>query len=123
RLRRLRNEVRSTMWILVSSELKPTPDTDFKNLHLSDFEDLNFLLLQVHLDHLPGSDKRMLSTAVKLWTRNLVIRQQIEDFQLDFRSTGLQSQGIQDQAAQSGYEYMILDSKGRDKEQRVHSNY
>nr|GEV07981.1 retrovirus-related Pol polyprotein from transposon TNT 1-94 [Tanacetum cinerariifolium] len=41
----------------------------------------------------------------------------------DFRSTGLQSQGIQDQAAQSGYEYMILDSKGRDKEQRVHSSY
>ncbi|GJR14530.1 hypothetical protein Tco_0797182 [Tanacetum coccineum] len=24
-----------------------------------------------HLDHLPGFDKRMLSTAVKLWTRNL----------------------------------------------------
>nr|GEY70245.1 hypothetical protein [Tanacetum cinerariifolium] len=39
-----------------------------------DFEDLNLLLLQGHLDHLPGSDKRMLSTAVKLWTRNLVIR-------------------------------------------------
>nr|GEW81769.1 hypothetical protein [Tanacetum cinerariifolium] len=33
------------------------------------------------------------------------------------------SQGIQDQAAQSGYEYAILDSKGRDKEQRVHSGY
>nr|GEV05275.1 hypothetical protein [Tanacetum cinerariifolium] len=33
------------------------------------------------------------------------------------------SQGIQDQAAQSGYEYMILDSKGRDKEQRFHSGY
>nr|GEU36934.1 integrase, catalytic region, zinc finger, CCHC-type, peptidase aspartic, catalytic [Tanacetum cinerariifolium] len=37
--------------------------------------------------------------------------------------TGLQSQGIQDQAAQSRYEYMILDSKGCDKEQRVHSGY
>nr|GEU80914.1 integrase, catalytic region, zinc finger, CCHC-type, peptidase aspartic, catalytic [Tanacetum cinerariifolium] len=32
------------------------------------FEDLNLLLLQGHLDHLPGSDKRMLSTVVKLWT-------------------------------------------------------
>nr|GEY00483.1 hypothetical protein [Tanacetum cinerariifolium] len=30
------------------------------------------------------------------------------------------SQGIQDQAAQFGYEYAFLDSKGRDKEQRVH---
>ncbi|GKB68493.1 hypothetical protein Tco_0929905 [Tanacetum coccineum] len=55
---------------------------DFKNLYPSDFEDLNLLLLQGHLDHLPGSDKRMLSTAVKLWTRNLVIRQWVEDFQL-----------------------------------------
>ncbi|GJS28681.1 hypothetical protein Tco_0489301 [Tanacetum coccineum] len=39
---------------------------DFKNLYPSDFEDLNLLLLQGHLDHLPGSDKRMLSTVVKL---------------------------------------------------------
>ncbi|GJW50134.1 hypothetical protein Tco_0091485 [Tanacetum coccineum] len=43
-------------------------ERDFKNLYPSDFEDLNLLLLQGHLDHLPGSDKRMLSTAVKLWT-------------------------------------------------------
>ncbi|GKG19060.1 hypothetical protein Tco_0376159, partial [Tanacetum coccineum] len=33
---------------------------DFKNLYPSDFEDLNLLLLQGHLDHLPSSDKRML---------------------------------------------------------------
>ncbi|GJY32142.1 hypothetical protein Tco_0415637 [Tanacetum coccineum] len=38
----------------------------FKNLYPSDFEDLNLLLLQGHLDHPPGSDKRMLSTAVNL---------------------------------------------------------
>ncbi|GJU13688.1 hypothetical protein Tco_1136084 [Tanacetum coccineum] len=43
-------------------------EKDFKNLNPSDFEDLNLLLLQGHLDHLSGSDKRMLSTAVKLWT-------------------------------------------------------
>ncbi|GJW89577.1 hypothetical protein Tco_0167130, partial [Tanacetum coccineum] len=55
---------------------------DFKNMYPSDFEDLNFLLLQGHLDHLSGSDKWMLSTAVKLWTRNIVIRQWVEDFQL-----------------------------------------
>ncbi|GJS24140.1 hypothetical protein Tco_0452772 [Tanacetum coccineum] len=53
---------------------------------VSDFEDLNLLLLQGHLDHLPGSDKRMLSTAVKQWTRNLVIRQRVEDFQLGIKS-------------------------------------
>ncbi|GJR71201.1 hypothetical protein Tco_0083566 [Tanacetum coccineum] len=59
---------------------------DFKNLYPSDFKDLNLLLLQGHLDHLSGSDKRMLSTAVKLWTRNLVIRQWVEDFQLGIES-------------------------------------
>nr|GEU88077.1 hypothetical protein [Tanacetum cinerariifolium] len=48
-------------------------EKDFKNLHPSDFEDLDLLLLQGHLDHLPGSDKRMLSTAIKLWNQNLVI--------------------------------------------------
>ncbi|GKD07115.1 hypothetical protein Tco_1186800 [Tanacetum coccineum] len=41
-------------------------EKDFKNLYPSDFEDLNLLLLQGHLDHLPGSDKRMISTAVNL---------------------------------------------------------
>ncbi|GKE03623.1 hypothetical protein Tco_1395641 [Tanacetum coccineum] len=48
-------------------------EKDFKNLYASDFKDMNLLLLQGHIDHLPGSDKQMLSTAVKLWTRNLVI--------------------------------------------------
>ncbi|GJW58031.1 hypothetical protein Tco_0104762 [Tanacetum coccineum] len=44
-------------------------EKDFKNLYPSDFEDLNLLLPQGHLNHLPGSDKRMLSTTVDLWTR------------------------------------------------------
>nr|GEV87403.1 hypothetical protein [Tanacetum cinerariifolium] len=55
---------------------------DFKNLYPSDFEDLNLLLLQGHLDHLPVSNKRILSTTVKRWTRNLVIRQRVKEFQL-----------------------------------------
>ncbi|GJV77719.1 hypothetical protein Tco_1509303 [Tanacetum coccineum] len=55
-------------------------EKDFKNLYPNDFEDLNLILLQGHLDHLSGSDKQMLSIAVKLWTRNLVIRQRVEDF-------------------------------------------
>nr|GEU32277.1 hypothetical protein [Tanacetum cinerariifolium] len=60
-------------------------EKDFKNLYLIDFEELNLLLLQGHLDHLLGSNKQMLSTAVKLWTRNLVIRQRVEDFQLGIK--------------------------------------
>ncbi|GJY94219.1 hypothetical protein Tco_0510580 [Tanacetum coccineum] len=60
-----RKDIRTHMWIL---------SVIFKNMYPSDFEDLNLLLLQGYLNHLPGSDKRMLSTAVKQWTRNLVIR-------------------------------------------------
>ncbi|GKD16582.1 hypothetical protein Tco_1205740 [Tanacetum coccineum] len=60
-------------------------EKDFKNLYPMEFEDLN-LLLQGHLKHPPGSDKRMLSTAVNLWTRNLVIRQRVEDLQLGIES-------------------------------------
>ncbi|GKE89780.1 hypothetical protein Tco_1567255 [Tanacetum coccineum] len=61
-------------------------EKDFKNLYPNDFEDLNLLLLQGHLDHLSGSEKWMLSSAVKLWTRNLVIRQRVEDFQVGIES-------------------------------------
>ncbi|GKG28592.1 hypothetical protein Tco_0415957, partial [Tanacetum coccineum] len=32
-------------------------EKDFRNLYPSDFEDLNLLLLQGHLDYLLGSDK------------------------------------------------------------------
>ncbi|GKC94697.1 hypothetical protein Tco_1160139 [Tanacetum coccineum] len=41
-------------------------EKDFKNMYPSDFEDLNLFLLQGHLDHLPGSNKRMLSIATQL---------------------------------------------------------
>nr|GEU29675.1 hypothetical protein [Tanacetum cinerariifolium] len=34
-------------------------EKDFKNFYPSDFEDLNLLLLQGHLDHLHGSDKSL----------------------------------------------------------------
>ncbi|GJZ14499.1 hypothetical protein Tco_0550176 [Tanacetum coccineum] len=74
-----RREVRKHMQILSVIRIKAYS-------RYGDFEDLNLLLLQGHLDHLPSSDKRMLSTAVKLWTRNLVIRQRVEDFQLGIKS-------------------------------------
>ncbi|GJZ83618.1 putative ribonuclease H-like domain-containing protein [Tanacetum coccineum] len=41
-------------------------EKDFKNMYRIDFEDLNLLLLQGHLDHLHSSDKRMLSTTIQL---------------------------------------------------------
>ncbi|GJS44279.1 hypothetical protein Tco_0569322 [Tanacetum coccineum] len=62
-------------------------EKDFKNLYPSDFEDMNMLILQGHINHLSGSDKRMLSTAVNLWTRNLVIRQQVKTSSSALRAT------------------------------------
>ncbi|GJV47181.1 hypothetical protein Tco_1437393 [Tanacetum coccineum] len=89
-------------------------EKDFKKLYPSDFEDLNLLLLQGHLDHLPGSDKRMLSTAVKQWTRNLVIRQRVEDFQLSIKSYQTQLNLTKPGWDATGYEfkhdYSIIES-------------
>ncbi|GKC68958.1 hypothetical protein Tco_1114841 [Tanacetum coccineum] len=58
-------------------------EADFKNLHPSDFEDLYLLNLQGKLNHVSRYDKVHLSTAVNLWTRNIVIRQRVEDLQLE----------------------------------------
>ncbi|GKE92555.1 hypothetical protein Tco_1573650, partial [Tanacetum coccineum] len=65
-------------------------ERDFKYLYPSDFEDLYFMNLQGHLNHLPPEDKKILTTAVNLWTRNLVIRQRVEDFQLGIKSYQMQ---------------------------------
>nr|GFA33038.1 hypothetical protein [Tanacetum cinerariifolium] len=61
-------------------------ERDFKYLYPNDFEDLNLLNLQGHLNHLPPKDKKILTTAVNQWTRQLVIRQHVEDFQLRIES-------------------------------------
>nr|GEW34724.1 histone deacetylase 14 [Tanacetum cinerariifolium] len=61
-------------------------ERDFKYLYPSDFEDLYLLNLQGHLNHLPPKDKKILTTAVNLWTRHLVIRHRVEDFQLGIES-------------------------------------
>nr|GEU94452.1 transposase, MuDR, MULE transposase domain protein [Tanacetum cinerariifolium] len=61
-------------------------ERDFKYLYPSDFEDLHLLNLQGHLNHLPLKDKKILTTTVNLWTRHLVIRQRVEDFQLGIKS-------------------------------------
>ncbi|GJU50239.1 hypothetical protein Tco_1219794 [Tanacetum coccineum] len=75
-----RRVVRFHMRILSISE------ADFKNLHPNDFEDLYLLHIQGKLNHLPGFDKIHLFNAVKLWIRNLVIRQRMEDLQLGIES-------------------------------------
>ncbi|GKA55949.1 hypothetical protein Tco_0755021 [Tanacetum coccineum] len=61
-------------------------EADFKNMHPNDFEDMYLLNLQGKLNYLSGADKVHLSTAINLWTRNIVIRQCMEDSQLGIDS-------------------------------------
>ncbi|GJR95163.1 hypothetical protein Tco_0267337 [Tanacetum coccineum] len=88
--------------------------SDFKDLYPSDFEDLYLLNLQGHLNHLPPKDKKILSTAVNLWIRNLVIRKRVEDFQLGIESYQTQLNLTKPHWEATGLEFMhdykILDS-------------
>nr|GEZ26725.1 hypothetical protein [Tanacetum cinerariifolium] len=90
-------------------------ERDFKYLYPSEFEDLNLLNLQGHLHHLPPKDKKIFTTTVNQWTRQLVIRQRVEDFQL-----GIESYQTQDQQDESRSKYIVLDQEGRRSVQRVH---
>nr|GEY63774.1 hypothetical protein [Tanacetum cinerariifolium] len=78
---------------------------DFKYLYPSDFEDLNLLNLQGHLNHLPPKDKKILTTAVNQWTRQLVIQQRVEDFQLGIESYQTQVNLTKPQWTATGFEY------------------
>ncbi|GJZ85176.1 hypothetical protein Tco_0650515 [Tanacetum coccineum] len=89
-------------------------ESDFKDLYPSDFEDLYLLNLQGHLNHLPPKDKKIIYTAVNLWIRNLVIRKQVEDFQLGIESYQTQLNLTKPRWEATGLEFMhdykILDS-------------
>nr|GEU47184.1 histone deacetylase 14 [Tanacetum cinerariifolium] len=80
-------------------------ERDFKYLYPSDFEDLNLLNLQGHLNHLPPKDKKIFTTAVNQWTRQLVIRQRVEDFQLRIESYQTQVNLTKPQWTAMGFEY------------------
>ncbi|GJS06880.1 hypothetical protein Tco_0363676 [Tanacetum coccineum] len=70
-----------------------------------DFEDLYLLNLQGHLNHLSFDVKKVLTTAVNLWTRNLVIRQRVEDFQLGIKSYQTQLNLTKPQWDATGFEF------------------
>nr|GEY56375.1 retrovirus-related Pol polyprotein from transposon TNT 1-94 [Tanacetum cinerariifolium] len=58
-----------------------------------------------HLNHLPPKDKKILTTAVNQWTRQLVIRQRVEDFQLRIKSYQTQLNLTKPQWDATGFEY------------------
>nr|GEW27018.1 hypothetical protein [Tanacetum cinerariifolium] len=80
-------------------------ERDFKYLYPSDFEDLYLLNLQGHLNHLPPKDKKILTTAVNLRTKHLVIRQRVEDFQLGIESYQTQLNLTKPRWDVTGFEY------------------
>nr|GEZ65172.1 hypothetical protein [Tanacetum cinerariifolium] len=89
-------------------------ERDFKYMYPSDFKDLYLLNLQGHLNDLPSKDKKILSTTVNQWTRHLVIRQRVEDFQLGIESYQTQLNLTKPQWDATGFEYKhdytIIDS-------------
>nr|GEX57149.1 retrovirus-related Pol polyprotein from transposon TNT 1-94 [Tanacetum cinerariifolium] len=80
-------------------------ERDFKYMYPSDFEDLYLLKLQGHLNHLPPKDKKILTIAVNLWTRHLVIKQRVEDFQLRIESYQTQLNLTKPRWDATGFEY------------------
>nr|GEY45941.1 histone deacetylase 14 [Tanacetum cinerariifolium] len=89
-------------------------ERDFKYMYPSDFEDLYMLNLQGHLNHLSLKDKKILTTAVNQWTRHLVIRQCVEDFQLGIESYQTQLNLTKPQWDAMGFkykhDYTVIDS-------------
>ncbi|GJV05543.1 hypothetical protein Tco_1343199 [Tanacetum coccineum] len=89
-------------------------ERDFKHMYPSDFEDLYLLNLQGQLNHLSPEDKKILTTAVNLWTRNLVIRHRVEDFQLGIESYQTQLNLTKPRWEATGFEfkhdYTVIDS-------------
>nr|GEV76064.1 hypothetical protein [Tanacetum cinerariifolium] len=79
-------------------------ERDFKYLYPSEFEDMYLLNLQGHLNHLPPKEKRILSTAVNQWIRQLVIRQRVKDFQLGIESYQTQLNLAKPQWDATGFE-------------------
>nr|GEW36813.1 hypothetical protein [Tanacetum cinerariifolium] len=57
------------------------------------------------LEHLPPKDKKILTTAVNQWTRHMVIRQRVEDFQLGSESYKTQLNLTKPQWNATGFEY------------------
>nr|GEW98528.1 hypothetical protein [Tanacetum cinerariifolium] len=58
-----------------------------------------------HLNHLSPKDKKILTTAVNQWTRHLVIRQRVEDFQLGIESYQTQLNLTKPRWDAIGFEY------------------
>ncbi|GKA40410.1 hypothetical protein Tco_0733003 [Tanacetum coccineum] len=98
---------------LTDSLLKETAEPKRDLLRRADLKEYG-LRRKGHLNHLSPDDKKVLTTAVNLWTRNLVIRQRIEDFQLGIESYQTQLNLTKPRWDATGFEfkhdYTVIDS-------------
>nr|GEX26246.1 hypothetical protein [Tanacetum cinerariifolium] len=65
----------------------------------------NITAMYGHLNHLSSKDKKILTMAVNQWTRHLVIRQRVEDFQLGIESYQTRLNLTKPQWHATGFEY------------------
>nr|GEY58889.1 hypothetical protein [Tanacetum cinerariifolium] len=86
------------------------PDAGLEQMVLDQFwieEEFKYDIaaLYGHLNHLSLKDKKILTTAVNQWTRQLVIRQRVEDFQLGIESNQTQVNLTKPQWMATSFEY------------------
>nr|GEX18455.1 hypothetical protein [Tanacetum cinerariifolium] len=94
-------------WSIRSSDM-PIPTNNWASSLASNYSTPHedSLLTQTgHLNHLSPKDKKILTTAVNQWTRQLVIRQRVEDFQLGIESYQTQVNLTKPQWMAMGFEY------------------
>jgi hypothetical protein len=76
-------------WLAVkrqNQQIYQLREGDFPRLSLSDIEAMMLLLAQNRVTHLTREECRALSTALKNFTRSLVLRRRVEDLQLGVES-------------------------------------
>nr|GFA25803.1 hypothetical protein [Tanacetum cinerariifolium] len=74
-------------------------------LHAQTGDMTMFMDCNCYLNHLPPKDKKILTTVVNLWTRHLVIKQCVKDFQLRIKSYQTQLNLTKPRWDATGFEY------------------
>ncbi|GJX71228.1 hypothetical protein Tco_0308399 [Tanacetum coccineum] len=72
---------------------------------LTDHASTGWLNQACHLNHLSPKQKDSITTVINLWTRNLVIRQRVEDFQLGIESYQTQLNLTKPRWEATGFEF------------------
>ncbi|GKB52701.1 hypothetical protein Tco_0903454 [Tanacetum coccineum] len=75
-------------------QLYKLKEGDFINRHLNDIEDMLLLLVQHKLFHLDDSEIVDLAMALHMFTRSLIIKRRVKDFQLELYTPSFDPPGV-----------------------------